>query len=139
MATTKKTETAKKAETTKATAKKNAEKAEKEVKAAAATAKKSAEKAKKNAEKAEKEVKAAAATAKKSAKRTAQKLATKEFYFEFAGKQVNTDEIYDAVEKAYVASGKKASAIKSIKLYVKAEDNAVYYVINDKENGKVEL
>ncbi|MCC8016137.1 MAG: DUF6465 family protein [Clostridiales bacterium] len=42
-------------------------------------------------------------------------------------------------KKAYVEAGNKASSIKSVKVYVKAEDNAVYYVINDSVSGKAEL
>ena len=30
-------------------------------------------------------------------------------------------------------------AIKSLKIYVKPEDGAAYYVVNDGEGGKVEL
>ena len=36
------------------------------------------------------------------------------------------------------ANGGKG-AVRSMELYVKAEDNALYYVINGKETGKVEL
>ena len=32
-----------------------------------------------------------------------------------------------------------AEAIKSLKIYVKPEDGAAYYVVNDGEGGKVEL
>lgn len=127
--------------------KETAAKAEKEVKEATAsvekTAKKNAEKAvkevKKATDKAEKEVKDAAKAVKKTAKKAAQKLATKEVYFEFAGKQIASSEVTEAVEKAYVEAGNKASSIKSIKLYIKAEDSAVYYVINESVTGKIEL
>lgn len=149
---TKNTQTVKKAakEATKKAAeavKETAAKAEKEVKDATAsvekTAKKSAEKAvkevKKATDKAEKEVKDAAKAVKKTAKKTAQKLVTKEVYFEFAGKQIASSAVTEAVEKAYVEAGNKASSIKSIKLYIKAEDSAVYYVINESVTGKIEL
>lgn len=127
--------------------KETAAKAEKEVKEATAsvekTAKKNAEKAvkevKKATDKAEKEVKDAAKAVKKTAKKAAQKLATKEVYFEFAGKQIASSEVTEAVEKAYVEAGNKAASIKSIKLYIKAEDSAVYYVINESVTGKIEL
>ena len=118
------------------TAKKNAEKAVKEVKKATDKAEKQVKKA---TDKAEKEVKDAAKADKKTAKKAAQKLATKEVYFEFAGKQIASSEVTEAVEKAYVEAGNKASSIKSIKLYIKAEDSAVYYVINESVTGKIEL
>ena len=113
--------------------------AEKNAKAAKASAEKAVKEVKKATDKAEKEVKEAAKAVKKTAKKTAQKLVTKEVYFEFAGKQVAASEVTEAVEKAYVEAGNKASSIKSVKLYVKAEDSAVYYVINEKVTGKIEL
>ena len=108
-------------------------------KAAKEATKKAAEAVKETAAKAEKEVKDAAKAVKKTAKKAAQKLATKEVYFEFAGKQIASSEVTEAVEKAYVEAGNKASSIKSIKLYIKAEDSAVYYVINESVTGKIEL
>lgn len=44
-----------------------------------------------------------------------------------------------AVKKAWTKSGKKVGDIKTMTLYVKPEENAVYYVINDTETGKTEF
>lgn len=154
---TKKTETAKtavkeevkkaaaKAEATTAKAKTAvkdaAVKADKEVKAAAektekavkSSAKKTKADVKEATQKVEKEVKSATKKAEKAVKKTAQKIATKEVYFEFGGKQINTAEVADKIEKEY--DGK----VKSLRIYIKAEDNAAYYVVNDKDLGKIEL
>ena len=113
-----------------------AKKARKEV---AAKAEKVATEAKKSAKETATKAEKVAKETKKTAKKTATKLATKELYFEFADKQYEVSTINEMVEKAYVAAGHKASAIKSIRLYVKAEDSAVYYVINEKEQGRIDL
>lgn len=60
-------------------------------------------------------------------------------YVQFAGNEVTEADIIDKVKAAYVAEGHKESAIKEINLYVKLEEYAVYYVINDKAIGKVNL
>lgn len=60
-------------------------------------------------------------------------------YVRFAGNEVTEADIIDKVKAAYVAEGHKESAIKEINLYVKPEEYAVYYVINDKAIGKVNL
>ena len=53
-------------------------------------------------------------------------------YVQFAGNEATEADIIDKVKAAYVAEGHKESAIKEINLYVKPEEYAVYYVINDK-------
>lgn len=60
-------------------------------------------------------------------------------YVQFAGNEVTEADIIDKAKAAYVAEGHKESAIKEINLYVKPEEYAVYYVINDKAIGKVNL
>lgn len=60
-------------------------------------------------------------------------------YVQFAGNEVTEADIIDKVKATYVAEGHKESAIKEINLYVKPEEYAVYYVINDKAIGKVNL
>ena len=60
-------------------------------------------------------------------------------YVQFAGNEVTEADIIDKIKAAYVAEGHKESAIKEINLYVKPEEYAVYYVINDKAIGKVNL
>ncbi len=111
-------------------------KAAKETKAKTETAvketKAKAEKAvKESTEKAEKDVKSAVKSAAKKAVK-----AKNEVYFEFGGLQFNAA---DVEKKVRAASGKKASEIKSLKIYVKAEDCAAYYIINGTESGRVNL
>lgn len=70
---------------------------------------------------------------------TAKKEVVTETYIQYAGQETLTSEILAKVKAAYVAEGHKESAIKSVKLYVKPEDSAVYYVINEKAVGVVSL
>ena len=58
---------------------------------------------------------------------------------EYCGKQVEDKAMIAAVKKAWTKAGHKVGEIKSMELYVKPEDDAVYYVINTTETGKVEF
>ena len=86
-------------------------------------------------------------TAKKPVKKTtaAKKTETKksekveEIYLQFHGQEIFTKEIMDKAKQAYVAEGHRESSIKSIRLYIKPEENMAYYVINEKIAGGVAL
>lgn len=56
---------------------------------------------------------------------------------QFAGNEYDIDEITKNVAKAYKGSVK--GAVKSVDIYVKPEDNAVYYVVNSEVSDKIEL
>lgn len=58
---------------------------------------------------------------------------------EYQGKQVEEKDIVAAVKKAWTRSGKRVGDIKNIDLYIKPEENAVYYVINESDAGVVEF
>ncbi len=58
-------------------------------------------------------------------------------YVEYAGKQVSEADMIKAAKALWTKSGKKISEIKSMRLYVKPEDSAVYVVINDDFNSIV--
>ena len=105
----------------------------------AAAAKAKAEKAAAVAKaKAEKAAAAAKAKAEKTTvrKRTvgARKTAAPEvkLYVQYQGKQISQEEAVEAVKAAWTGE-----TIKTLELYVKPEDGAVYYVINGSETGKV--
>lgn len=62
------------------------------------------------------------------------------FYVEYAGKQVEEKDIIARVKELWVANGNKVKDLKTLNLYVKPEENAAYYVINDDTvSGKIEL
>ena len=85
--------------------------------------------------------KAAAKAAPKTTKTTKaeKEAASQNVYIQFAGKEVKTEELVEQVKALWTAQGHRVSSIKSLEVYVKPEDNAAYYVINGKENGKVDL
>ena len=86
------------------------------------------------------EVKAAAKKAAKPAatKKPAVKKEIKvKTVVEYYGKQVDEKDILANVKKAWTKSGKKVGDIKSVELYIKPEEAAVYYVINKTETGAV--
>ncbi|MCR5367639.1 hypothetical protein SAMN05660484_00805 [Eubacterium ruminantium] len=58
-----------------------------------------------------------------------------DFYVEYFGKQVYKDELVDIAKKIWLDKGNKESDLKTLDLYLKPEDNAVYYVFNNSENG----
>ena len=52
-------------------------------------------------------------------------------FVQFGGKEFSEEAIMSKVVAAWEAEGKKASAIKRAKLYIKPEDGKAYYVINE--------
>ena len=61
------------------------------------------------------------------------------FYVEYAGKQVEEKEIIAKVKEIWTAQGNKIKDLKTLNLYVKPEENAAYYVINEDVDGKIDL
>ena len=61
------------------------------------------------------------------------------FYVEYAGKQVEEKVVIAKVKELWVADGNKIKDLKTLNLYVKPEENAAYYVINENVSGKIEL
>lgn len=144
MSAKKVTETAKKAEAVKVN--EPARAVENASKAVAAPAKEAEVKAAPVKEAAVKEEKAPAkkaapkkAAAKTTTAKTAKEAVSQNVYIQFAGKEVKTRDLVEQVKALWTAEGHRASSIKSLEVYVKPEDAAAYYVINGKENGKIDL
>lgn len=82
-------------------------------------------------------------TARKTpAKRTTTKKAavvTEEVYLQYAGKEFSSSDLTAKVKEIWKEMGKKAADLKDIKVYVKPEENAAYYVINNEETGSFGL
>ena len=95
----------------------------------------------------ETEVKAEAAKVEKKApakkaaakKAPAKKAAAKKenVVVQFAGKEFDVDAVVEAAKADYKANNK--GAVRSLNVYIKPEDNAAYYVVNSKAEGKIEL
>ena len=60
-------------------------------------------------------------------------------YVEYQGRQLNEKDIIADAKKIWTNSGKKASDLTSLKIYIKPEDNMAYYVFNDDESGSFPL
>ena len=94
--------------------------------------------------------KAAAPTVKKAVKagteaaqtvkETAKKVTPKkpEYYVQFNGHEINMDELSEKAKAAFKAEHKR-TAVLSCRMYLKPEDNAAYYVVNDSFFGRIDL
>ena len=60
-------------------------------------------------------------------------------YVEFQGKQLDEKELIATAKNIWVVNGNKASDLKSLKLYVKPEENQAYYVFNEEVTGSFSL
>lgn len=81
--------------------------------------------------------KEASAEKKAPVKRTASKKAVKaEVSVQFAGKEYTAEKLVEIAKDVWQYDlGKKAADFKEVRLYVKPEENAVYYVINGEVSG----
>lgn len=53
------------------------------------------------------------------------------FYVEYFGSQLNQADVVAKAKAAWVEAGNKATALKKLDIYIKAEENMVYVVAND--------
>ena len=95
-----------------------------------APAKKAAEK--KVAEKVEKVEKAEKKTVEK-------KEVVPEIFIQYGSYEAELEHVVDSAKQAYADLGHRVSSIKDLKIYLKPEDSAAYYVVNGKVAGKVDL
>ena len=84
--------------------------------------------------------KAPAKKAEVAKKETTKKATMKvNMHVQFSDKDYEAETIYEMAVNDYVAAGNKKTSIKNLVAYVKAEDNKVYYVVNDDFRGEVWL
>lgn len=63
----------------------------------------------------------------------------KNVYFEYAGASYNADDVVKKVKEDWTKNlGKKVKDMADVNIYVKPEDNKIYYVVNE-ETYSVEL
>ena len=72
----------------------------------------------------------------KEASREAVSAVTPMVYIQYGDKEIVCDELIERVRADYKANNK--GTVRSVKLYVKPEENTAYYVINGKE-GKIDI
>ncbi len=70
---------------------------------------------------------------------TAASKVSTEVYVQFAGHEVSQESLLERVKEAWVAEGNKATAIKSVSLYVKPEEYKAYYVVNGSAAGALDI
>lgn len=86
----------------------------------------------------EKAVETKTTTKKPAAKKTTAKKDMKvKTVIEYYGKQVDEKDVIASVKKVWTKKGNKIGDIKTMELYIKPEEAAVYYVINGTESGAV--
>lgn len=127
--------------TVKEAAAKTADATEKTVKEVAektqTAAAKTADAAEKTVKKAETKVKAAAK--KPAAKKAAKEVLKPEITVQYQNLEVTTEVVEERVKAQFAAEGHRVGTIKKLNIYVKPEEYAAYYVINDKFTGRVDL
>lgn len=101
------------------------------------TAKKATETAKKATATAKKTATKAKATTEKAVKK-AKKEVVKTTTLQFSGKEYKVDEIMKLAEEAFKRDYKKKT-IEEINIYIKPEENKVYYVVNGDCVGSADL
>ncbi|MCD8336371.1 MAG: DUF6465 family protein, partial [Lachnospiraceae bacterium] len=78
--------------------------------------------------------------AKKAVAKAAKKPLKEEVYLQYAGKEINKDELVKQVKEIWTKEMKnKVGDIATITLYLKPEENKAYYVINGEVSGSVDL
>ena len=112
-------------------AKKKAEPVVKEAKKKASSARKTTKDAAKKATK----------TTKKAAKAVAEAIIPDKtaVYVQYAGREFDTQALLAEAKKIYLEQDSPYGPVGTINLYVKPEDNAAYYVINDAFTGAISL
>ena len=83
-----------------------------------------------------KEASKAAGDKAKEAGREAVSAVTPMVYIQYGDKEIVCDELVERARADYKANNK--GTVRSVKLYVKPEENTAYYVINGKE-GKIDI
>ncbi len=82
-----------------------------------------------------------AAEKKPAAKKASSKAEVKtQMYLQFDGKEYTEKEIFQKVKEVWTKVLKnKVGDMKDVKIYLKPEESAAYYVVNDDTSGKIEL
>lgn len=79
------------------------------------------------------ETAAAQTKAKAAAKRV------EEMYLQAGGQEWNITDCRERVAAAYTAQGHTDASIKKLTVYLKPDEGKAYYVVNDAENGSIDL
>lgn len=86
-----------------------------------------------------KEKKPSRAAKKAAAKAAAKEELVPEVFIQYQGNEAIVADVIEKAKNEFVAEGHRASSIKSLQVYLKPEEFAAYYVINQKFAGRVDL
>ena len=111
---------------------------EKAKKATKKAAEKTAEATKKAAEKTVKASTKAKASVEKAAKKAVTGEAAPVVYVQYMGEEEKVEDLVAAAKAAFAAEHGKTK-ISDLKLYIKPEERAAYYVVNEKFAGRVDF
>lgn len=76
---------------------------------------------------------------KPAAKKSAAKTPAVSVIVEHHGRQIGTESVAETAAKLWVLAGHDPAGIKTVELYVKQEDGAIYCVVNGEAVGKYDL
>lgn len=76
---------------------------------------------------------------KKTAAKKPEVQKVEEIYLQAGGCEWNVSDCKERAVAAFVAEGHRASSVKKLVMYLKPEEGKAYYVINDSENGSIDL
>ena len=54
-----------------------------------------------------------------------------EIFVQFGNQEVFAADVVERVKNAYIAEGHTAESIEKVRVYIKPEENMIYYVVND--------
>lgn len=75
----------------------------------------------------------------RAAKKAAKEELKPEVFIQYQGNEAIVADVIEKAKNEFVADGHRASSIKSLQVYLKPEEFAAYYVINQKFAGRVDL
>lgn len=75
----------------------------------------------------------------KTAKKAAKEELKPEVFIQYQGREAMVAEAIEKAKAEFAADGHRVSSIKSLQVYLKPEEYAAYYVINQKFAGRVDL
>lgn len=62
-----------------------------------------------------------------------------QIFIEHNQNRLGSKEIFDKVKTLWLEAGNKIKEINSLNIYIKPEDNMIYYVINENFTGSIPL
>ena len=71
------------------------------------------------------------AVVKKEAEKKTVEAVKEEIFVQYGNQEVFAADVVERVKNAYIAEGHTAESIEKVRVYIKPEENMIYYVVND--------